>query len=98
MTARKREADCVKSLREVRVFRTESLTKPGPGSRYTIEWEGDTYTSGNRWWGNPKETVEKLLSNRAGPPRWNNLRFIRFFDDFGKNRLSNFWDGIGGAS
>jgi len=81
-----------------RVFRTESLTKPGPGSRYTIEWEGETYTSGNRWWGNPKESVEKLL--RVGRVRrfGRTLRFIRFLDDFGANRLSNLWDGIGGAS
>jgi adenine-specific DNA-methyltransferase len=81
-----------------RIFRTESLTKPGPGSRYTIEWDGETYTSGNRWWGNPKETLEKLL--RIGRVRrfGNTLRFIRFIDDFGTNRLSNLWDGIGGAS
>lgn len=82
---------------ESRVFRTESLTKPGPGSRYSLDWEGETYTSGNRWWGNPKETVEKLL--RIGRVRrfGKTLRFIRFLDDFGANRLSNLWDGIGGA-
>jgi adenine-specific DNA-methyltransferase len=84
--------------RESRIFRTESLTKPGPGSRYTIEWEGESYTSGNRWWGNPKDTVEKLL--RIGRVRrfGRTLRFMRFLDDFGANRLSNLWDGIGGAS
>ena len=81
-----------------RIFRTESLTKPGPGSRYSIEWEGHTYTSGNRWWGNPKETLEKLL--RIGRVRrfGNTLRYIRFVDDFGANRLSNLWAGLGGAS
>ena len=81
-----------------RVFRTESLTKPGPGSRYTVDWQGYSYTAGNRWWGNPKDTIEKLL--RIGRVRrfGNTLRFIRFNDDFGTNRLSNLWDGIGGAS
>lgn len=80
-----------------RIFRTESLTKPGPGSRYSIEWEGHTYTSGNRWWGSPKETLYKLL--RVGRVRrfGNTLRYIRFVDDFPTNRLSNLWDGIGGA-
>lgn len=81
-----------------RIFRTESLTKPGPGSRYTIEWEGHPYTSGNRWWGNPKETIEKLLQIGRVRRFGNTLRFIRFIDDFGANRLSNLWDGIGGAS
>lgn len=81
-----------------RIFRTESLTKPGPGSRYTLEWEGNVYTSGNRWWGNPKDSIEKLL--RIGRVRrfGNTLRFMRFLDDFGANRLSNLWDGVGGAS
>jgi adenine-specific DNA-methyltransferase len=80
-----------------RLFRTESLTKPGPGSRYVVEWEGHSYTSGTRWWGNPKEATLRLL--RVGRVRrvGNSLRYIRFFDDFGRNRLSNLWDGIGGA-
>ena len=80
-----------------RVFRTESLTKPGPGSRYTIEWEGKEYTSGGRWWGNPKEKIERLLAIGRVRPFGNTLRFIRFADDFGLSRLSNLWDGIGGA-
>lgn len=81
-----------------RIFRTESLTKPGPGSRYTITWQGEEFTSGKRWWGTPKEGVEKLL--RIGRVRkfGSTLRYIRFADDFGANRLSNLWDGIGGAT
>jgi adenine-specific DNA-methyltransferase len=81
-----------------RIFRTESLTKPGPGSRYDIEWRGKTYTSGSRWWGNPKPTIEKLLHIGRVRPFGNTIRYIRFADDFGANRLSNLWDGIGGAS
>ncbi len=80
-----------------RVFRTESLTKPGPGSRYTIEWEGKEYTSGGRWWGNPKEKIERLLAIGRVRSFGNTLRFIRFVDDFGLSRLSNLWDSIGGA-
>jgi adenine-specific DNA-methyltransferase len=80
-----------------RLFRTETLTKPGPGSRYTVEWEGHSYTSGNRWWGNPKETTLRLLQLGRVQRSGNNLRYIRFLDDFGKSRLSNLWDGVGGA-
>ena len=79
-----------------RVFR-ETLTKPGPGSRYTIDWEGQSYTSGNRWWGNPKETTLRLLQLGRVKRVGNSLRYIRYLDDFGKNRLSNLWDGLGGA-
>jgi adenine-specific DNA-methyltransferase len=81
-----------------RIFRTESLTKPGPGSRYELEWEGRNYNSGNRWWGNPKPTVEKLLSIGRVRRIGNTLRYIRFADDFGTSRISNLWDGLGGAS
>ena len=80
-----------------RVFRTESLTKPGPGSRYSIEWQGRTYDCGRRWWGNPKEAVEKLLHIGRVRPFGNTLRYIRFLEDFPNNRLSNLWDGLGGA-
>jgi len=85
-------------LPEGRIFRTESLTKPGPGSRYSVEWEGKTYTSGTRWWGNPKETVEFLLRIGRVIPTGNTIRYVRFEDDIPFNRLSNLWDGIGGAS
>lgn len=81
-----------------RVFRTESLTKPGPGSRYEIEWEGKTYTCGNRWWGNPRETTERLLRLGRVRPFGSTLRYIRYEEDFPVNRLSNLWDGLGGAS
>jgi len=80
-----------------RIFRTESLTKPGPGSRYTLEWEGKAYTSGSRWWGNPTENVEKLLKIGRVRRFGDTLRYVRFDDDFSINRLSNLWDRIGGA-
>jgi len=80
-----------------RIFRTESLTKPGPGSKYALQWQGETYTSGSRWWGNPRETVERLLALGRVRRFGNTLRYIRFLDDFNANRLSNLWDGLGGA-
>jgi adenine-specific DNA-methyltransferase len=81
-----------------RIFRTESLTKPGPGSRYEVQWDGKTYNSGNRWWGSPKDSLEILLRIGRARPSGNTLRYIRYLDDFNATRLSNLWDGIGGAS
>jgi adenine-specific DNA-methyltransferase len=82
---------------KARVFRTESLTKPGPGSKYTVHWEGHEYTSGNRWWGTTPEALDKLLKIGRVRRFGNTLRYVRFADDFPSNRLSNLWDGIGGA-
>lgn len=81
-----------------RLFMDVSLTKPGPGSKYDLEFEGETYTSGRRWWGMPKESLERLARNGRLLPVGNGLRFVRYFDDFPFRRISNIWSGLGGAS
>lgn len=81
-----------------RLFRPDSLTKPGPGSKYVIKYKGKTFDSGNRWWGSPKDTVEKLISIGRVDIFGNSLRFIRYHDDFACKPLSNLWDGLGGAT
>ena len=81
-----------------RLFRHDSLTKPGPGSKYAIEFDGKTFTSGNRWWGSPKDVIEKLIAIGRVDVFGNSLRFIRYEDDFPYKALSNLWDGLGGAS
>lgn len=94
----------IKSLTEgeslpegAKLFRSISLTKPGPGAKYPIVYKGKTYTSGNRWWGTTKESIEKLI--RIGRVRvlGNTLRFIRYADDFNYKLLNNLWDGLAGA-
>jgi len=81
-----------------RLFRAESLTKPGPGSKYEVEFNGRVYTSGSRWWGSPKPTIELLLRLRRAFPVGNTLRYVRYADDFPFRLLSNLWDGLGGAT
>jgi len=34
-----------------RRYKLENLTKPGPGSKYDVNFEGQTYGPGKRWWG-----------------------------------------------
>jgi adenine-specific DNA-methyltransferase len=81
-----------------RLFMDVSLTKPGPGSKYSIEFEGREYSSGRRWWGMTKESLERLIANGRVIPVGNGLRFVRYFDDFPFRRISNVWAGLGGAS
>ncbi len=80
-----------------RLFRSDSLTKPGPGSKYEIKFLGRTYTSGSRWWGSPRESIEKLLRIGRVRPFGNTLRFLKFLDDFPFKPLNNLWDGLAGA-
>lgn len=79
------------------LFRSDSLTKPGPGSKYEIEFLGKAYTSGTRWWGSPKESIEKLLRIGRVKPFGNTLRFLKYLNDFPYKPLNNLWDGLAGA-
>jgi adenine-specific DNA-methyltransferase len=80
-----------------RIFRSDSLTKPGPGSKYTIELKGKKYDSGNRWWGSPKESIQKLIELGRVRPFGNTLRYLKFIDDFPLKPLNNLWDRLAGA-
>ncbi len=80
-----------------RLYMSDNLTKPGPGQRYDVNFQGRTFNAGRRWWGLPPEsmtTVAKAGRLAAGA---NVLRFKRFFDDYPYKALTNLWDGIPGA-
>jgi adenine-specific DNA-methyltransferase len=81
-----------------RLFMLDNLTKPGPGAKYEFEFEGAVYTSGNRWWGTPKESLERLIPLRRLAPSGKTLRYVRYFDDFSFSKLTNLWQGFGGAA
>jgi adenine-specific DNA-methyltransferase len=94
----KEEKETVSSLPVgSKLLRSDSLTKPGPGSKYDIEFAGQIYTSGNRWWGSPKASLEKLLRIGRVRPFGNTLRFLKYLDDFPFKPLNNLWDGLAGA-
>jgi adenine-specific DNA-methyltransferase len=80
-----------------RLFRSDSLTKPGPGSKYEIELNRKKYDSGNRWWGSPKESILKLIKMGRVKPFGNTLRYIKYLDDFPYKPINNLWTGYVGA-
>lgn len=80
-----------------KLFRPDSLTKPGPGSKYDIDFGGKKYTSGNRWWGTPKSSMERLLKIGRVRPFGKTLRFLKYLDDFPYKPLNNLWEGLVGA-
>ena len=81
-----------------RRFMSDNLTKPGPGQKYQVKFQGALFDPGNRWWGLPPESMERV--EKAGRLRSGAraLRYTRYFDDFSLKSLTNLWDGIGGAS
>jgi len=80
-----------------RLFRLDSLTKPGPGAKYTIEVNGKEYDSGRRWWGTPKESLLRLIVVGRVVPAGNTLRFIKYLEDFSFKPVNNLWSGFAGA-
>jgi adenine-specific DNA-methyltransferase len=74
-----------------RIFRYVILTKPGPGRKYEINFQGKTYDSRSRWWGFPPENMQKLISAGRVGVQGNSLAGIRYLDDFGATELSNLW-------
>ena len=79
-----------------KLFMSEVLTKPGPGSKYEIEYEGKIFDSGRRWWGTPKESMLKLIEKKRVLVSGKTLRAIRYLDDFPYSIMDTLWSGIGG--
>lgn len=84
-------------LPEGKLFRDQSLVKPGPGSKYFVELNGEKFDSGSGWWGMPKEKIEKLISIKRIRKIGNNLRYIKYLDDFPYKPIDSLWDHLHGA-
>ncbi len=81
-----------------RPYMSVLMTKPGPGSKYTIEYAGRKYDPGNRWWGTTPEGIQKIIQAKRIEATPNNIRFVTYFEDFPYRALTNLWSGFGGAA
>ena len=72
-------------------FRLDNITKPGPGSRYDVNFEGRVYTPGARWWGTTEIGMSRV--KRAGRPAasGNTISFFRAWLDYAAVPLNNVW-------
>ena len=75
-----------------------SLTKPGPGAKYDIEYYGRSFSSGKRWWGTTKEQLERALKTGRIIIVGNALRHLRYLDESSLTAIGNLWDGFIGQS
>lgn len=74
------------------------MTKPGPGSKFTVEYQGRKYDSGRRWWGTTPEGIENIIKANRIVATEKSIRFVNYFDDFPYRSLTNLWAGLGGAA
>ncbi len=75
-----------------------SLTKPGPGSKYEIEFMGKIFKSGKRWWGTTKKQLERALKTDRLIVIGNNIRHLRYLDESSLTAIGNLWDGFLGQT
>lgn len=82
----------------VRLFGDVSLTKPGPGRKFEIEFRGKKFDSGKRWWGTTEESLGRALKTGRVDQFGNALRQLRFQDESTAVALGNLWDGLLGQN
>lgn len=97
-TATKEEKSMAKLPSNLKAFRYVILTKPGPGAKYDIEFQGKIFNSGARWWGFPKESLEKLCKKGRVGIQGNSLGGIKYYEDFPASELNNVWTDTGTGS
>ena len=75
----------------VKVLRHGDLTKPGPGSRYTVEAFGRAFSPGKRWWGLPEDAMRRGLKAERVSQAGATLAIRRFLGDFPAYPITNIW-------
>jgi adenine-specific DNA-methyltransferase len=81
-----------------RLFGDVSLTKPGPGRKFEINFKGKIFDSGKRWWGMTPESLERALKTGRVDQFGNALRQIRFQDESTAVAIGNLWEGFLGQN
>ena len=74
------------------------MTKPGPGSKFNVNYFGKTYDSGNRWWGTTPDGLDRVKKSLRGIATNSSIRLAVKFDEFPYSGYQNLWSGFGGAA
>jgi adenine-specific DNA-methyltransferase len=82
----------------IRFGQDVSLSKPGPGAKYEVEFEGRSFNSGTRWWGTTKPQLERAIKSGRIIRIGNSLRHLRMLDESGITALGNLWAGFLGQN
>ncbi len=84
--------------KNARLFGDVSLTKPGPGRKFEIEFKGQIFDSGKRWWGMTPESLTRALKTGRVDQFGNALRQLRFQDESTAVAVGNLWEGFLGQN
>ncbi len=79
-------------------LRFGDLTKPGPGAKYEIEFQGNLYSSKTRWWGMPKEALVCAIKADRVFGSASTISYQRLLSDWSAFPLTNIWADTGTGS
>lgn len=81
-----------------RLCRLVSFTKPGPGAKYDLHFEGGAFTPGNRWWGFPEQSTKQIIKAGRIRRQGNSVASLRYWDDYSVEEISNLWSDTASGS
>lgn len=73
------------------------LTKPGPGSKYEVVFEGSVFNPGQRWWGMTFQSMQTAIKSGRIKRTGKSISFIRLLADSPSFAINNVWTDIGGV-
>ena len=76
-------------------YRIDNLTKPGPGSKFDVEFRGKSYSPGARWWGTTEIGMSRLINADRLQISGNTLQYVRFWADSPYQPYNNLWSDMG---
>lgn len=81
-----------------RLCRLVSFTKPGPGARYDLHFQGKVYNPGKRWWGFPEDSTQRIIKSGRIRRQGNSVASLRYWNDYAVEELSNLWTDTASGS
>ncbi len=94
---RKEKLD-TKNLPVDQISRLVSFTKPGPGSKYGLQFEGSEYSPGRRWWGFPEESTKRIIKAGRIRRQGKSVASLRYWQDYAVEELTNLWTNTASGS
>ena len=86
-----RRLSASESAAEGDAFRLDNITKPGPGAKYEVAFEGRTYVPGARWWGTTESGMGRVKKAGRLAASGNTISFFRAWRDYAALPLNNLW-------
>jgi adenine-specific DNA-methyltransferase len=83
-----------------RYFTDQGLTSRRPGTeaeRFSLKFRGKEFKTAGQTWRTTKEGLARALMADRLLETSRQVRFKKFFDDFGALALTNFWNDVGGG-